>query len=189
VETFLKELPVDALWGVGPVTARRLREHGIARLVDVRTADPIVLRGAVGSMTDWLLRLAAGEDDRPVVPNRAAKSSSSECTYADDLTDLARIREEVAGFARENADWLRRKGLKARTVTIKVRYSDFTTVTRSDSRAATDDPDEIARRAVDLLSKTEAGRRPVRLLGVGVHNLPTSERTGDRFDDRAPRLF
>ncbi len=169
VEAFLRELPVDALWGVGPVTASRLRARGITRLVDVRAADPAVLRDAVGSMTEWLLELAAGRDDRPVEPNRAVKSSSSECTYAQDLTDLDRIREEIAELARENAEWLGRRGLLAKTVTIKVRYHDFTTITRSHSAAPTDDADAIVGRAVALLDKTEAGRRPVRLLGAGAH--------------------
>ncbi len=170
VETFLQKLPVDALWGVGPVTAARLRERGIERLVDVRTADPALLREAVGSMTEWLQRLAAGNDDRPVEPNRPSKSSSSECTYAQDLVDLDRIREEIAEMARDNAAWLRKTGRLARTVTIKVRYEDFTTITRSDTRAATSDADEIVGRAIALLAKTDAGRRPVRLLGAGVHN-------------------
>jgi DNA polymerase-4 len=178
VEWFLQQLPVDALWGVGPVTAKRLRERGIERLVDVRTADPELLRAAVGSMTEWLQRLAAGEDDRRVEPNRAAKSSSSECTYAEDLTDLGRIQEEIAEMARDNANWLRRKGITARTVVIKVRYSDFTTITRSDSQPRTSDPDEIVRRAVALLEKTDAGRRPVRLLGAGVHNFETEAAEG-----------
>jgi DNA polymerase-4 len=173
IESFLQQLPVDALWGVGPVTAKRLRDRGIDRLVDVRTADPEVLRDAVGSMADWLQRLARGEDERPVEPNRASKSSSSECTYSEDLLDLERIREEIAGMARDNALWLGRKGITARTVTIKVRYDDFTTVTRSHSEAATSDPEAIVRRAVHLLEKTEAGRRPVRLLGAGVYNLET----------------
>jgi DNA polymerase-4 len=171
VEAFLQKLPVDALWGVGPVTAERLRDRGIERLVEVRTADPRVLREAVGSLADWLLQLAAGEDDRPVEPNRPSKSSSSECTYSHDLVDLDRIREELAGMARENAEWLRERGLAARTVTIKVRYDDFTTITRSDTKPPTSDPDQIQERAVRLLEKTEAGRRPVRLLGAGVHNL------------------
>jgi len=171
IESFLQQLPVDALWGVGPVTAKRLRERGIERLVDVRSADPEVLRAAVGSMTEWLQRLARGEDDRPVEPNRASKSSSSENTYAEDLTDLERIRQEIAAMARSNALWLGRKGIAARTVTIKIRYDDFTTITRSHSQAATSDPDEIVRRATALIEKTEAGRRPVRLLGAGVYNL------------------
>jgi len=175
VESFLQQLPVDALWGVGPVTASRLRAHGIDRLVDVRIADPNILRSAVGSLSDWLLKLARGEDDRVVEPNRPSKSSSSECTYAHDLTDVAVMREELDGMARENATWLARKGLLARTVTIKVRYEDFTTITRSHSQAPTNDVEDIARRAVELLKKTDAGKRPVRLLGVGVHNLGTPE--------------
>ena len=186
VESFLQRLTVDALWGVGPVTANRLRERGIERLVDVRAADPAVLRAAVGSLCDWLLQLAAGEDDRPVEPNRPSKSSSSECTYAHDLVDLDRIREEVAEMARENAEWLATKGLMARTVTIKVRYEDFTTITRSHTRAPTNNADEIQERAVHLLGKTEAGRRPVRLLGAGVHNIGNPGEN-DRDDDW--RLF
>jgi DNA polymerase-4 len=179
VESFLQKLDVDALWGVGPVTASRLKARGIARLTDVRTADPAVLREAVGSLADWLLQLSAGQDDRPVEPNRPSKSSSSECTYAHDLVDFDRIREEVAGMARENAEWLRSRRLLARTVTIKVRYEDFTTITRSDTRAPTDDPDKIQERAVRLLANTEAGKRPVRLLGAGVHNLIDPERPLD----------
>jgi len=170
MESFLQKLEVDALWGVGPVTEQRLRERGIHKLIDVRTADPETLRAAVGTMAEWLLKLASGEDDREVEPNRPAKSSSSECTYADDLTDLNRIRQEVDGMARDNAAWLRKKGLLARTVTIKVRYDDFTTITRSHSHPPTDDADELARRAVHLLAKTEVGQRPIRLLGAGVHN-------------------
>jgi DNA polymerase-4 len=184
VESFLQQLPVDALWGVGPVTAARLRERQITKLIDVRTADPAVLHEAVGSLADWLVRLARGEDDRPVTPNRASKSSSSECTYSHDLVDLDRMREEVASMARENADWLVEHGLVARTVTIKVRYSDFTTLTRSHTQAPTNNPDDIQERAVRLLDKTDAARRPVRLLGAGVHNL------GDRVPkaDRLGRL-
>jgi len=181
VESFLQQLPVDALWGVGPVTAGRLRERGIDRLVDVRTADPAALRAAVGSMTDWLVRLAHGEDDRQVTPHRAAKSSSSERTYAEDLTDLDHIRDEIESMARSNAAWLVRKNIWARTVTIKVRYDDFTTITRSDTRPATQNADAIARRAIALLDKTEAGTRPVRLLGAGVSNF-----LGQEDADRLP---
>jgi DNA polymerase-4 len=171
MEAFLLKLPVDALWGVGPVTAARLREHGITTLVDVRNADPAVLHDAVGGYGDWLVDLAYGRDDRAVTPEREAKSSSSEETYSHDLEDIGVMREEIQGMARENAEWLVSEGLLARTVTIKVRYSDFTTVTRSNTKAPTNDPDQIANRAVALLDKTEAKTRPVRLLGAGVHGL------------------
>ena len=168
IESFLHDLPVDALWGVGPVTAKRLRDNGINKLVDVRTVDPVRLQTIVGNMADWLRELSEGRDDRRVEPHRPSKSSSSECTYAKDLTDLDRIREEVAAMATENAAWLVKRGLLAKTVTIKVRYDDFTTITRSHSAAPTHDASNIATRAVALLSKTDAGQRPVRLLGAGV---------------------
>src|SRR6478736_7692012 len=115
MESFLRELPVDALWGVGPVTAQRLRERGIQRLVDVRTADPEVLRAAVGSMTEWLQKLAAGQDDRAVEPNRPAKSAGSEETYATDLHSLEEIKREVDQLARGVAEWLQQKSINART--------------------------------------------------------------------------
>jgi DNA polymerase IV len=173
VEPFLQRLPVDALWGVGPVTARRLRERGITRLVDVRAIDDRALRDAVGSMADWLKQLALGIDDRPVVADYEPKSSGSENTYPEDLTDIATIRTEVDEMARHAVGWLERRDLLARTVTIKVRYSDFTTITRSHTAAASRDEAELSSRARQLLDKTAAGKRPVRLLGVSVHNLCT----------------
>jgi DNA polymerase IV len=171
VEHFLQGLPVDALWGVGPVTAGKLRERGIEKLVDVRTADPAVLHDAVGSLADWLRQLARGEDDRAVVAAHEPKSSGSENTFERDVTDLPTIRHEISAMAGDAAAWLARRELFARTVTIKVRYNDFTTITRSHSEDATRDEENIRRRAVGLLDRTEAGRRPIRLLGVSVHNL------------------
>ena len=171
VEQFLQKLPVDALWGVGPVTAKRLRERGIGRLVDVRTAEPAVLRDAVGSQAEWLRNLADGIDDRPVVAQRGVKSCGNENTFSSDLTDAEEIRQAIDEMARENANWLERKALLCRTVTIKVRYSDFTTITRSDTRPPTRNANDLAARAVALLERTEVGQRPVRLLGVSVHNL------------------
>ena len=178
VEAFLQQLPVNALLGVGPVTARKLRAHGIVALVDVRRFDAEQLTSIVGSRADWLLRLSHGIDDRPVQSTRKARSSSSERTYAKDLTDLEDIRQEIDGMARRTAAGLERRKVAARTVTIKVRYDDFTTITRSDTRMPpTADADEIARRAVALLERTDAGARPVRLLGAGVHNFTTATDT------------
>jgi DNA polymerase IV len=172
VEEFLQKLPVDALWGVGPVTAKKLRDAGITRLVDVRTADADLLRKTVGSLTEWLQQLARGDDPRPVEPHRPAKSASSENTYASDLTDVERMRTELAGMAGELAGWLERHALRARTVTIKVRYADFRTVTRSHTLSEpTAEAGRIAAWAGELLARTEAGAKPVRLLGVGVHGL------------------
>jgi DNA polymerase IV len=172
IEAFLQELPVEALWGVGPVTARKLREAGIQRLVQVRSFDKNHLEKIVGSMADWLIQLSHGDDPRPVEPDRPSKSASSENTYSEDLTDLPTIRGEIERMARENAEWLARKQLVARSVAIKVRYAEFETVTRSHTLSLpTSDPDIIASWAVALLERTEAGRRPVRLLGAKVFGL------------------
>ena len=172
VEHFLQQLPVDALWGVGPVTARKLRDIGITRVVEVRSADPARLHDAVGSLSDWLCQLARGEDPREVCPDRPTRSVSEESTYAEDLVDAELMRSEIEGMARAVAASLERKGLAARTVTIKVRYADFTTVTRSHTAAPpTRDPARLAERAAALLERTDAGKRPVRLLGCGAHGL------------------
>jgi DNA polymerase-4 len=184
VEPFLQQLPVDALWGVGPVTAGKLRAKGIERLVDVRTADPHLLRETVGSLAEWLRQLADGIDDRPVVPNREVKSSGTENTYPDDLVDLDTIRVEIADMAAHAISWLARRRLLARTVTIKVRYHDFTTVTRSHTAAPTRDEADLTTRAVRLLDKTDAGRIAIRLLGVSVHNFCDESGTAD--PDRLP---
>jgi DNA polymerase-4 len=181
VEAFLRDLPVDALWGVGPVTAKKLRAIGIEKVMDLRRADHAAVHLAVGNLADWLAELALGRDDRPVVPDHEAKSSGTENTYSHDLTDVGRIREEVAEMARQGAGWLEREGLYARTVTVKVRYSNFQTITRSHSAwPATRDASTIAGRALDLLDRTEAGTRPVRLLGVSVHNLMESPGEDER---------
>src|SRR5574341_105726 len=172
IESFLQDLPVEALWGVGPVTARKLRAVGIEKLVQIRTADMELLHRTVGSLADWLRQLSFGDDPRPVTPDRESKSSSTENTYAEDLTDLEVSRAELESMARENADWLSRRQLAARTVTIKVRYADFSTITRSHTLSVpTADADVISSWAKDLLVRTEAGKRPVRLLGVRVAGL------------------
>ena len=172
VERFLHELPVNALWGVGPVTAKKLRANGIERLTDIRRVEDTRLRQLVGKQAGWLQQLAYGRDERPVTPNRVAKSRGSERTFAEDLLDLDTIREEIGRMARRAAGWLEDRTGSARTVTIKVRYNDFTTVTRSLTEwPEARDADTVAARALALLASTDAGVRPVRLLGVSLHNL------------------
>ena len=191
VESFLQGLPVDALWGVGPVTAQKLRDRGIEKLVDIRAADPALLQAAVGSLAEWLQQLARGVDDRPVVSSYEPKSSGSENTFAQDVTDVVRIREEIDTMARNASAWLVRKELYARTVTIKVRYGDFTTITRSHTKAPTRDEPNIVARALSLLHRTEAGTRPIRLLGVSVHNLTETlaAAAADEDQDQPPLPF
>jgi DNA polymerase-4 len=183
VEQFLQQLPVEALWGVGPVTAKKLRAVGIQRLVDVREFDEISLRKTVGSLAAWLKRLSLGDDPREVKPDRPWKSISAETTYPEDLESLAEMRAEVERLARRVAASLEKKNLLARTVTLKLRYADFSTVTRNHTGAApTRDPAEFAARAAALLARTDAARRPVRLLGVGAHGLLGEAHTPSLLD-------
>jgi len=176
VEQFLQKLPVEALWGVGPVTAKKLRAIGIQKLVDVRATDENLLRKTVGSLADWLKRLSHGDDPREVKPDRPWKSISAETTYPEDLERLEEMRAEVERLARRVAASLEKKDLYARAVTLKLRYSDFTTVTRSHTAdRPTRQPADFAARAVALLERTDAARRPVRLLGVGAHDLSGRE--------------
>jgi DNA polymerase-4 len=172
VEAFLQGLPVEALWGVGPKIGERLRKAGIRKLVDVRSADAELLRSLVGSWADGLKRMSHGEDDRPVEPHRERKSVGCEETFARDLTEIERMRHEIEILALRVSEYLERKNLRARTVTLKLRYGNFETVTRSH----TEDPPtataaDLIRRSVALLDRTEASSRSVRLLGVSVHGL------------------
>ena len=172
VERFLQQLPVEALWGVGPVTAKKLRALGIQKLVDVREIEERLLAKTVGSLAGWLKRLSHGDDPREVKPDRPWKSISAETTYPEDLESLNEMRAEVERLAQRVAASLAKKNLYARAVTLKLRYADFTTVTRSHTAdRPTQKPADFAARAVALLERTEAARRPVRLLGVGAHQL------------------
>lgn len=176
VERFLDPLPVDALWGVGPVTDRKLRAAGLHTLADVRQASVEDLQRLVGSFAKTLLLLARGIDERPVEPHRERKSLGSETTFPQDLTELSELRAAVETLAQQTAALLLRHGKFARTVTLKVRYEDFETVTRSETaerplRSAV----EITERALSLLHKTAAGQRPIRLLGVSLHGLQESD--------------
>jgi DNA polymerase-4 len=130
------------------------------------------LKSAVGSYAETLRRMAYGEDPREVNPNTERKSIGCENTFAEDLKEIEAIRREVRALALQTAGALARRKIFARTVTLKLRYSNFETITRSH----TEDPptcsaEAIASRAAALLEKTAAGSRAVRLLGVTAHNL------------------
>ncbi len=169
---FLHPLPIEALSGVGPATASRLRSLGVSTVGDLAAVPPAVLETAVGRAHGRQLgQLARGVDDRAVDPDRAVKSVSHEETYPTDLYDRAELRQEIVRMADSVASRLRRAGLAGRTVTLKVRAADFTTRTRSRSGPERlSDAAAIAARAVALLYAEDLSRG-VRLLGVGVSNL------------------
>jgi DNA polymerase-4 len=172
VQAFLDPLPVRRLHGVGPATERALAEMKVQTVADLRGVELEDLIGRFGKHGRILHEFSRGIDDRPVDTHRERKSLGTENTYAEDLTDLAAMVEEVDRMADELASSLARSGLAGCTVTLKVRYEDFTTVTRSRTFATpVYDRAAIAACARDLLHRTEAPKRPVRLIGVTASNL------------------
>ncbi|HLE85657.1 MAG TPA: DNA polymerase IV [Thermoanaerobaculia bacterium] len=172
VDGFLAPLPVRRLHGVGPATERALAELSVRTVAELRGLAREELAARFGRHGEVLWEFARGIDEREVTTHRERKSLGSETTFAEDLTRLAEMEEVLERLAREVADGLERRGIAGSTVTLKVRYDDFTTVTRSATRALpVASGDEIARLVRELLRRTDAGRRPVRLLGVTASKL------------------
>jgi DNA polymerase-4 len=170
---FLDPLPIRHLWGIGPAAEAYLQDRGIFRIGDLARVDAAVLRPGLGSRAEELVRLARGIDDRRVIPFQPARSLSEETTFAADLHDTGRLVESVYGFAEQLEHRLTAGGLRARTVTVKVRFADFKTVTRSFTGApAIATARQLAVRGERLLlAAVAAERRPVRLVGLGVSGL------------------
>ena len=172
VGAFLENLPISKLWGVGKSTEEILKGMGILRAGQLAQYPPEGIEKKLGKFGLELLALARGEDDRPVVPNEEAKSLSQEQTFTPDLQDR-QVMEQILLDQAEQVGWeLRKQKIKGQTVHLKVRYPDFTLITRSQTLSLpTDAGMEIYRTAVKLLEKTEVRSRKARLLGVGVSNL------------------
>jgi DNA polymerase IV len=169
---FLHPLPVQALWGVGPATLAKLERYGLRTVGDLAALGVETLVGAVGeSHGRHLHALAWARDERVVVSEQRAKSIGHEETYAEDHHDLGALRREAVRMGDAVASRLRRHGLAGRTVTIKVRFHDFQTITRSHTLAAPIDTGHaIARVASSLLEQVDPSSG-VRLFGVSVSNL------------------
>ena len=172
-EARLAPLEVSRLPGVGPVTARSLARMGIHRVGDLARFPRDLLEAELGSYAEHLLSLARGEDDRPVVVEDEPKSIGAETTFARDIADAAALRRHLDGLVERVAHELRDAGYRARTVHLKARYADFTTVTRSHTLPAAAAATRTIREAARALLETRLGRagRPLRLVGVSVSNL------------------
>ena len=166
---FLGPLPVGKLWGVGKVTETALHRMGVKTIGDLASVPAENLKKRFGKHGLHLHRLANGIDDREVEPEHEVKSIGHEDTYDEDIRDRESIEKELLSLAHRVSSRMRRKGFRGRTVTLKVKYHDFTQVTRAATLPSpTDDGATIYRTVIPLLKKTEAGRRPVRLLGISV---------------------
>jgi DNA polymerase-4 len=172
-QQFLRPLPVERLWGVGPVTLEKLHRLGVRLVADLASIDAAVLSTALGrAQAAHLLSLARGVDDRPVEPEREAKSIGHEETFEANTTTAAEMRTHLVRLADAVATRLRQAGLGARTLTLKVRFDDgFHTITRSTTGT---EPTDQAATIVAMLQPLADAIDPspgIRLVGVSGSNL------------------
>jgi DNA polymerase-4 len=189
VQEFLDPLPVERLWGVGKQSSKVFQRLGIRTIGQLRQWPLDALQARFGSSGEHLWNLAHGRDERAVVPEREAKSISNETTFERDIADMEVLRAWLVDLVEQVAWRLRQHGLLGRTVQLKVRFADFSTITRSQTLPEpTDITQELWRAADELLCKRlPKGHLPVRLLGMGVSGLDDTGQVQGMLFDRGER--
>ncbi len=175
-QEFIDQLPIGKFFGVGRVTEQKMRSLGITCGAELRQVPQERLVRLFGKMGLFFHSISRGIDERPVAPERIRKSLGKEITLLEDIDDTDAIIALLSELAGSVGSLLREKGIKGRTVVLKLKYHDFQSITRSitlDRRL--DDAEEILDQILLLLKETEAGTRKVRLLGITVSNFELSE--------------
>ncbi|MEE8503561.1 MAG: DNA polymerase IV [candidate division NC10 bacterium] len=179
VKTFLQDLSVEHLWGVGKKTAATLRALGIKTLGELARWPEEAVSRRLGMVGGHLCLLSRGVDDRSVIPEAMAKSIGAETTFSIDLDDLRQIRQTLLRLAERVSARLRREDTAGSTITLKLRFADFTTLTRSLTVA---EPialtEEIHAKALALFQKIPLHGRRVRLLGIALSKLTSKTSPG-----------
>lgn len=182
INEFLDPLPVSKMWGVGKITLERLNRYSIKTFYDLRTFPVDTLEKIFGRNGPRMHSLAMGIDERNVETEHEIKSIGHELTFSEDITNVEPAEKQIFSLAVKTGKRMRSHGIKGRTVTLKVKYSDFKQITRSRTLdKSTDDSMTIYLAVKKLISKTEIGNRPVRLLGVSMSGLE-SDNTKDQLD-------
>ncbi len=180
---FLAPLPCDALWGVGPKTAEKLSDLGMHTIGDIAAYSFDELERRFGQIGRYLHRRAQGIDDSPIRISRETKSVSHEVTYRADTHDGAQLRETIKRHAQSISKRLHKLKLYGNTVKLKIRWPDFTTISRQVTLAEPSDKEkEIEMAALELLNKYWKAGRKVRLLGVGVSGLRPASKQLNLWD-------
>ncbi len=169
---FLAPLPVRVLWGVGPVTAQKLSRMGVTTVGELARVGEGELRASFGQQGPAMVRRARGIDERALATHHERKSVSQERTFSHDLADTDALKQQLWRLSQGVSRRLKGAGLAACTVSIKLRYADFTTMSRQMTVAVpTDDAQEVYRAALTLFGRVWLKGRPVRLLGVAARRL------------------
>nr|MEE4266797.1 DNA polymerase IV [Candidatus Krumholzibacteria bacterium] len=169
----LADLPVGRLWGVGKVSQQQLQKFGIRKVRDLLAVPRALLVQQFGDHMDHLLELAVGHDERPVIPAHQAKSIGNETTFAENISHGGQLQDILDELADKVARRVRNHGFQARTITLKARYGDFSTFTRSESLTEATDSTVIIRDTARRLLNDKLGRRgrALRLIGVTASGL------------------
>jgi len=179
-EEFIDKLPIRKFFGVGKVTEEKMFNHGIKKGADLKQFNKEKLIELFGKSGSYFYNIAHGMDDRPVEPNRIRKSIGKETTLTEDIDDTDQMLEILENIADRLENSLNKRDAKGRTITLKIKYFDFQSITRS---VSVDEPADsaavIMRYVKPLLSKTEAGEKKVRLLGISVSNFDDQDNSGD----------
>jgi len=172
---FIETLPVGKFHGIGPITAEKMNRLGIFTGADLRRQPLALLQKQFGKSGAWYHAMAHGKDDRPVVPDRPRKSSGSETTFSDDLTDPADIEAGVRAMADEVWTWCEKARVFGRTVTVKIKYADFQQASRSRTLDSVVASQEILRDvSVNLTRSIFPPAKGIRLVGVTLSNFETA---------------
>ncbi|MFH5832597.1 DNA polymerase IV [Halalkalibaculum sp. DA3122] len=173
---FLEQLDIGEFYGIGEATEKKMHALGITNGADLKQWSEIDLVEHFGKTGRFYYRIVRGIDNREVKPDRIRKSIGKERTFSEDVDDIEWISNFFSELAQKISTSMKSKNAAGKTITIKVRYADFETITRSVSfDHYIDDADEIARAATILLEQTQAGQRKVRLLGITLSNLNLNE--------------
>lgn len=176
---FIRPLPVRRIPGIGPVSDAHMAKLGIRTVEDLAKQTREWLEERFGSFGQYLWEIARGIDEREVTPSWERKSLGEEETFERDLLDVSEIEDYLRDCARRVFDQLRKEGKRARTVTLKIKYYDFRSITR---RRTLEDfiatPDEIFAVVRDLLARTDAGRVKIRLAGISLSSFNRKEKAG-----------
>lgn len=188
IEKFMEDLPVEKFYGVGKVTAAKMKTLGLHCGADLKKLSEVELIRHFGKTGKFFYKIVRGVDNRPVQPHRKAKSVGAEDTFPQDLTTLDEMYEELDKIGQSVYNRLSRNQLKGKTVTLKIKYHDFKQITRSQSfTERTNDINEIMKSVKSMLVSTDPESKKIRLLGISMSNFEESLPV-NKMNDKSDQL-